>query len=345
MGRRTYQKKNPSCLDVGFAVFGNNQLVPQLVERINSKNGNPRRDGLPYQHNLTAVRNVIDRLPDSFWEENLYTHWLGSLRELSKPTTNATNPQVMQTRAWAMKSVNTTMASWAELRHDTILYAKQSYASISCFYPAGYVEPLPAFWGRMQKMAQATGKLLAGIPYPESMKYQKAVQEDYCKHFAATMEMLKTISEKELAQKELNAAEIKFLADLVEVNPGCGGPPEYQGWYPRLYYGPRDDVTRWDALVADVHTDPDPDTGGVLHQGVGNVDLMVVAIDNGKDRMIFLGATMSHYEFELKGANRKSDSEWRRRLEGGQDSAAPRMDTRIPGTGLESTRERLCGFQ
>jgi Protein of unknown function (DUF3160) len=324
------KRKVPSCLDVGFAVFGNNQLVPQLVERINNRNGHPLRDGMPYQHNLVAVRNVIDRLPDSYWEENLYTHWLGSLRELSKPTTDAKNPQVMQTRAWAMKSVNTTMASWTELRHDTILYAKQSYANVSCFYPAGYVEPLPAFWGRLHRMAQATGQLLGKVPYPESMKHQKSAHVEYCKHFATTVEMLKAISEKELAQKELNAAETKFLGELVEVSLGCGGPPSYYGWYPRLLYGPGDDITRWDALVADVHTDP---MSGVLHQGVGNVDLMVVAIDNGKDRMLFLGPTMSHYEFELNGANRKSDSEWRADLKVGKTPPRPEWtrDYLVPG--------------
>src|ERR1019366_7549230 len=128
-------------------------------------------------------------------------------------------------------------------------------------------------------------------PYPESMKYRKDAQAEYCKHFANTMEMLKAISEKELAQKELIEAETKFLKELVEVSYGCGGPPSYYGWYPRLLYGPGRDVTRWDALVADVHTGP---MSGVLHQGVGNIDLMVIAIDNGKDRMIFLGPTMSH---------------------------------------------------
>jgi Protein of unknown function (DUF3160) len=325
------ERKIPSCLDVGFAVLGNNQLVPQLVERINTKNGHPLRDGMPYQHNLAAVRNVIDRLPESYWEENLYTHWLGSLRELSKPTTDLKNPQVMQTRAWAMKSHNTAMASWTQLRHDTILYAKQSYASVSCFYPAGYVEPLPAFWGRLQKMAQATGQLLSKVSYSESMKHQKIAQEEYCKHFVNTMQMLKTISEKELAQQELNAAETKFLQDLVEVDRGCGGPPSYFGWYPRLYYGPRDEITRWDALVADVHTDP---MSGVLHQGVGNIDLMVIAIDNGKDGMIFLGPTMSHYEFELQGANRKSDSEWRADLKAGKAPPRPEWTREYLAPGL-----------
>ncbi len=325
------RRKIPSCLDVSFSVFGNNQVVPQLVERINNPKGHPLRDGMPYQHNLAAVRNVIDRLPESYWEENLYTHWLGSLRELSKPTTDKKNPQVMQTKAWAMKSLNTTMASWTELRHDTILYAKQSYASVSCFYPAGYVEPLPAFWGRLQKMGQATGQLLGKIPYPKHMEYQKNAQVDYCKHFVTTMETLKAISEKELAQKELNAAETKFMEDLVEVDRGCGGPPMYFGWYPKLYYGSSDEITRWDALVADVHTDP---MSGVLHQGVGNVDLMVIAIDNGKDRMLFLGPTMSHYEFELSGANRKSDSEWRADLKAGKTPPRPEWTREYLAPGL-----------
>jgi hypothetical protein len=328
---RLVKRKIPSCLDASFAVFGNNQIVPELVERINNKNGNPLRDGMPYQHNLAAVRHVVDRLPDSYWEENLYTHWLGSLRELSKPTTNEKNPQAMKTRAWAMKSLNTTMASWTELRHDTILYAKQSYASVTCFYPAGYVEPLPAFWARMQKMAQAAGQLISKISYPESMKYQKVAQVEHCKHFAVTMETLRSISEKELAQKELSAAEIKFLQDLVEIDRGCGGPPDYHGWYPRLYYGPRDDITRWDALVADVHTDP---MSGVLHQAVGNIDLMVIAIDNGKDRMIFLGPAMSHYEFELAGANRKSDSEWRADLKAGKTPPRPEWTREYLAPGL-----------
>ena len=324
------RRKIPSCLDASFAVFGNNQVVPQIVERINKKDGHPLRDGMPYQHNLAAVRNVIDRLPDSYWEENLYTQWLGSLRELSKPTTDAKKPQVMQTKAWAMKTLNTTLASWTELRHDTILYAKQSYAGVSCFYPAGYVEPIPAFWGRMQKMAEAAGGLIKQLNYPESMKYQKAMQEDFCKHFATTMGTLKAIAEKELAQKELNADETKFLGDLVEIDRGCGGPPEYSGWYPKLYYGPREEMTRWDALVADVHTDP---MSGVLHQAVGNVELMVIAIDNGKDRMIFLGPTMSHFEFETKGAVRKSDSEWRADLKAGKTPPRPEWtrDYLVPG--------------
>jgi hypothetical protein len=32
----------------------------------------------------------------------------------------------MDRKAWAAKTLQTQLASWAQLRHDTILYAKQS---------------------------------------------------------------------------------------------------------------------------------------------------------------------------------------------------------------------------
>ncbi|MGL1562999.1 DUF3160 domain-containing protein, partial [Vibrio parahaemolyticus] len=47
-------------------------------------------------------------------------------------------------------------ASWAQLRHDTILYAKQSYtmtkerSAVNRPRPVqGYVEPVPEFYARL----------------------------------------------------------------------------------------------------------------------------------------------------------------------------------------------------
>ncbi len=36
-------------------------------------------------------------------------------------------PEALKSNAWAMKQTNTQMASWTQLRYDTILYVKQSY--------------------------------------------------------------------------------------------------------------------------------------------------------------------------------------------------------------------------
>src|SRR5262249_39519314 len=153
-----------------------------------------------------------------------------------------------------------------------------------CFYPAGYVEPVPHFWSRLGEMATLAGALVERTSYPDGRDIKRE-HVAFFKHFAATAGKLKVIAEKELAQKEMSKEELKFLEEVVQLSMGCGGPRRYTGWYPGLFYSGRSSSEKWDALVADVHTNvPAPivgDPGCVLHQGVGNVDLLVIAVDNG----------------------------------------------------------------
>src|SRR6185295_11007183 len=53
------QRRVPSSLDMAFSVLGNNAVVPILSARMRNENGAEFRDGLPYQHNLAAVREVV----------------------------------------------------------------------------------------------------------------------------------------------------------------------------------------------------------------------------------------------------------------------------------------------
>src|SRR5206468_4142586 len=139
-------------------------------------------------------------------------------------------------------------------------------------------------------------------------------QADFFRNFARQTGLLKGIAVKQLAQKPLTAEETRVLKDVVQISQGSGFT-RYNGWYPKLFYKGPEDCGKWDALVADVHTDvPAPvlgDPGCVLTQGVGCVDLLLVAIDSGKDRMVYAGPLLSHYEFEMPRVTRKSDSEWK----------------------------------
>ena len=104
--------------------------------------------------------------------------------------------------------------------------------------------------------------------------------------------MLHSISQKELGHAPLNVEEALFLRQVVErvewefVPGGYRGhfEPYYDGWYNRLFYRPVNaqgpfqltfGSTKWDAVVADVHTDvPDmapwwSSPGGILHEGTG----------------------------------------------------------------------------
>ncbi len=306
------QRRMPSALDVGFAVFGNDATTPTLVKRIGDRRGVAFRDGLPYQHNLAAARAVIDSHPDQAWEENLYMGWLGTLRALSAPTTDKKYPEAMRTEAWAMRTLNTQLASWAQLRHDTILYVKQSYTDgTACFHPAGAVDPRPQFWKAFAAMARRAEQQLRATPFPDAALQER--QASFFGAFADQLDVLRSIADKQLACTKLTAAEIKVLEDVVQISHGSGFTM-YNGWYPKLFYAGPDDSGKQDSIIADVHTDVPSDElgdpGGVLHQGVGHVDLMMVALEHGGDRVMYAGPTMSHYELATTGVARINDAEW-----------------------------------
>lgn len=356
-------RRVPSALDIAFAVLENDQTVPEIASRIASTNSNPWRDGYPYQHNLTAVRRVIDAQDSSVWTNNVYHCWLGCLRELSAPTTGPEFPDTMRTPAWAMKTLNTQLASWTELRHDTVLYVKQPYTgNILCSYPEGFIEPRISFWERMRDMALRTKDLVANLPKTGQFVFEPNSAGDtaftnsigtiytnrlqFLDNFAAQMTTLRDISAKELSRQVLTSNETFFIQSLIENPFQYGSVRSYSGWYPTLfYYNARalrsliSPCDMWDALVTDVHTDPTDiivgDPGSILHEGVGTVHLLMIAVNWGpNDAAVYAGPVMSHYEFELGPATRETDSQWKSDLRAGIQPPQPDW-TRgylIPGT-------------
>jgi hypothetical protein len=274
--QRKVQRRVPTALDVAFTVMGNDQAVPMLVDLMKSQKGKSFRDGLNYQHNLAGVRAVFDARRADSWDESLYSMWLGCLRELSAPTADPKYPEVMHTRAWADKSINTQLASWTQLRHDTILYVKQSATAMAaCDYPAGYVEPRPEFWRRFQRMAERASTLMEDVsPAQPSGQMNTGRSEgadstgprtglrrtgknrvEYFREFAQQLSILAGIAEKELARQDLSPEEARFLKDIVEVR-GFSGPPTYSGWYPDSSTkgeGTAPSTTRWWPMSTPIH--------------------------------------------------------------------------------------------
>ncbi len=354
-------RRKPSCLDVAFAVLDNRQAVPEIVRQINDTNGVPFRDGLPYQHNLLAARNTLQSQDPAAWTNSIYTAWLDALRSLSVPTTDPNYPEAMRTRAWAMKTLETQLASWTELRHDTLLYVKESYTEpVLCGYPAGFVEPIPGFWLNMQQLAHVTAGALSQLPLSGQVTVSnhtgfgtatfdlaavRAQEVEFLNTFAGQMATLQDMAERELAQQPFTAEETQLLKDVVERSIDYVGVRTWSGWYPALYYsnelnqlegGPypwpggatqAPDCDVWDALVADVHTDlPDEitgDPGAVIHDAVGNVNMMLIAVDNGADHAVYAGPVFSHYEFEVPGVSRLSDPDWKTMLQSNQKPPSP----------------------
>jgi hypothetical protein len=115
-----------------------------------------------YDSQMQKVRDWLSGLTEQEWTETLYNSWLYSFYPLLEPA-EAGFPYFMQSEAWQDKQLNTTLGSWAELKHDTILYAKQVYAELGGgppppepIPPRGYVEPVPAFYSRLAALSRMT---------------------------------------------------------------------------------------------------------------------------------------------------------------------------------------------
>jgi len=142
------------------------------------------------------------------------------------------------------------------------------------------------------------------------------------------MTILQNLAEKELQGVPFDATEIAFLKSILFSNEECG-QPEFNGWYVDLFFDPYDAETS-DYIVADVHTQPTDEVGGivgnVLHVGTGKVNLGVFLASAPSfdfEPMAFVGPVMSYYEKTTTNFNRLTDKQWTTIVENNQLPARP----------------------
>lgn len=102
-----------------------------------------------YKERLENNIDIVSKMTDENWQKNLYRGWLWMLKEYANEYGEG-YPMFMQSEAWKRKDLASALGSWAELKHDTVLYGKQVGAQKGGGEepepPYGYVEPnLPLF--------------------------------------------------------------------------------------------------------------------------------------------------------------------------------------------------------
>jgi hypothetical protein len=255
----------------------------------------------------------VDGYDDDFWRQSMYTYWLRAIASLSKSGRQAQAPDFMQTGAWQQEKMNTQLASWAELRHDTLLYAKQSYTGgIVCSYPYTYVEPIPAFYENLRDFAHSAAGFFDAMALPAGLGENV---RRYFDAMNATMTKLAVIADKELTGEAFTDEERTFLHQvLFEIQAGCTDAES--GWLRSLYFEDGDwPVSRADRIVADVHTQPTDESGApvgyVLHAGTGDPTMGVfIAQLPGESPIAFAGPVASFHQYVTGGFTRLTDEEW-----------------------------------
>ena len=308
-------RRLPSPFDMLFAL-GSNAAGAKLIPEMSQWD----TDGSnPYAANLHLMRFILDDYPSEFWDSSVYYGWLDGLRALNDVPENA--PTVMHTAAFRDRLFNTQLSSWAELRHDTVLYGKQSYTgSEVCYYPAGYVGPIPAFWARMKTVGTRLSAALSATNLSDTQSNESATAaiQAWSNLWAQTMETLESIAIKQLAEQPLSDTEEKLIDHWIDLPTfaECGGPA-YDGVYTALLLD-NAELSNGKYTITDVHTNPGgitTDPPAILHAGTGRHQLLVFTRDSCEGATAYVGVISTFYEHE-EGPElvRLTDEEWRTML-------------------------------
>jgi hypothetical protein len=308
----------PDPLDAMF-VLGNDNALPLLQDEL---------EIYKYSCNLDALRYLADSYDAEFWNASMYNTWLQSIRELNPKEEQPGTPYFMKTVAWQQQKLNTQLASWAQLRHDNLLYVKQSYTGgVICSFPHTFVEPYPEFYRKIEDYCDRAITFFSGLG---SVSYRIT---NYFSNFRNITQKLAVIAEKELNMEILNEDEIYFLKGMLREPEGMCGEPPIVGWFADLYYNV-DKLLKEDYVIADVHTQPTDEWGNfvgkILHVGTGEINLGIFLAGSPSSDyapMAFVGPFMSYYEKVTENFFRMTDELWTSDVKSGAIPARPSWTT------------------
>ncbi|MDX9916485.1 MAG: DUF3160 domain-containing protein [Gudongella sp.] len=294
----------PSGLDV-MAVLGSERA--KEIQLADIKN----QDWADYPAEMDRLREEFSHYDESDWKSNMYTGWMWVLKELIEPAKKE-YPYFMKNDAWIDKSLNTALGSWSELRHDTVLYGKQSGAEMGgeeIQHIVGYVEPNIEAYKRLLWLTDFSRELLA------DMDVEIEDIDIKMERFEWLLDFLITASEKQLRGEALTEEEYYRI---------------------RIYGGILEDLTssfaknglRWFeitsetdknmAVIADFHT---VGRDGIMHAGVGPAYKIYVAAPIEGKFYLTRGAVFSFHEF--MSDVRLTDEMWQQALKEGNAPPMP----------------------
>ncbi len=303
--------ENPRGLPKGldfFAAMGSDEASAILKDMGENKYAN-------FDTQSAKVKSQVAALGTDSWTQNLYWSWLYSFQPIIVPKGSA-YPSFMQTQAWTRKDLQTALGSWTELKHDTILYAKQVMAEMGGGGPDqpphGYVEPNPEAYARLLALVQMT---------------------------ETGLQSRNLLSDLTRGNLDNLVSQLKFLLDISQRELTGGTLTDDEYWHIQYWGGTLEQFTlkaadttgdnardlsdQKAALVADVATGTnDLQTLVVLEEAVGQPTRIYVVLPDSPWR-VALGAVYSYYEFSVPAAGRLTDEAWQAQVQAGTNPAQP----------------------
>jgi hypothetical protein len=293
----------PKGLDV-FAVFGNKEAERILLDTYQEAKVWPA-----YQDSLAVLKKTFSVFGG--WNENAYNKRMQTV--LSFLDVEPSFPPYMQTAEWQRRSLNTALAGWTHLKHETVLYTFPP-GGAECGEggcapppnPIGYVEPNISFWKNALDLIDLTTKGLKDVGC------ESGSAADLGGEISESISLMKSISEKELSGVALTPKEFNEIHFI-------GGKIEKLTLEALNAQTIDDSPDRRMPVATDVYTF----NSTCLQEatGLGN-DIYVIVEINGY-LYIARGAVLSYYEFLHSTNGRLTDKEWQEQLKDGKSPPAP----------------------
>lgn len=265
---------------------------------------------LNYERQMAALRELISTRSSAEWSGTVYDAWMYALAaKWSKK--GVAYPEFMRSEAWEAKDLMTGLGSYTELKHDTLLYAKQAFFAEGGgdwyeLEPRHWVEPDPVAFKRISQVATL---LRDGLDARGLLTQE---DEELLNRLTEILDRLGRIAEEELAGEPISDSDNTWLGSIssdlealwiiaTESDPMNAG----------AFF---DDVD--DALIADIARS----TSSFLEIGTGRVDRILVLVPDDQGQwQIAEGGVFSYYEFwRPQEDGRLTDEEWRAILDEGQ---------------------------
>jgi len=253
--------------------------------------------------NMTLLKDYFSKITQQQWTQNIYWSWLYTIKSLFTDSINKTGfPMFVKSENWNKKTLQTFLGSWTELKHDTLLYAKQSYAEKGAGGPdeqpanpiaKGYVEPNVDFLDRLITLVNLTDD---GLDQYGLLSSNIKSRND---KFKETLQFYRTIAVAELENKTISDDDFEKL---------------------RLSAGPLDNIlgaldsqiqlekNARSAIIADVHTDGK--LRKILYEADGIPNYIYVAVKDTNGTRLTKGLVYSYYEFSSPIGKRLTDQDW-----------------------------------
>lgn len=294
----------PSGLDV-MAVLGSDRARDIQLQ----KPENQQWEDYPVE--MERLREEFSYYTEVDWKRNLYTGWMWVLEGLLGPAEN-TMPQFMRNQAWEDKDLNTALGSWAELKHDTVLYGKPSGAEMGgeeYVEIKGYVEPNLDVYERLLWLTNQTRESL------NDWDLNLDEIDFKLERFQWLLEFLIDASQKQLegaplTQEDHDRLKIYggILEDLTSSFTGQG----------TKWHEITSETDKNMAVISDYHT---IGRDGVMEAGVGPAyEIYVLAPIDG-ELYLTRGAVMSFHEFISQ--ERLTDEKWQEMIKEGSNPPMP----------------------